>query len=221
MRTVLSQGEQSNQNMLPCYDEAGKQRVSEAGKGRVHTGHTTVHLTPISGPGLLLSMAPCCLSYKRATWGVMFQSLVLKQTTTHRFPPQVYITLPLSFIMEGEEGDSGYLFHLENFERRLQISRELSNSPINILTQAKVLFSPVTKPRAERSITLCCRGGGNEPSFGSRTKDSKRKQDSMLKALRGWDRQVLSLSAGGVHIAGERATRHTSNTLRAYLYLGV
>lgn len=43
--------------------------------------------------------------------------------------------------MNGEEkGDSEYLLHLKKFERYLQFSRELSNSPINILTRAKVLF---------------------------------------------------------------------------------
>lgn len=87
--------------------------------------------------------------------------------------------------MNGEEKKILGLFHLEKFERCLHISRELSKSPINILRHAKVLFTLVTKPRAERSITLYGRGEKNQPLFGLRPMDSKRKYDSMLKTLRG------------------------------------
>lgn len=52
--------------------------------------------------------------------------------------------IPHYLRMNGEEkGGSGYLFHLEKFERCLHIGGELSNSPINIHTRAKVLFFPL------------------------------------------------------------------------------
>lgn len=52
--------------------------------------------------------------------------------------------IPHYLRMNGEEkGGSGYLLHLEKFERCLHISGELSNSPINIHTRAKVLFFPL------------------------------------------------------------------------------
>lgn len=128
MRTVLSQGEQSNQNMLPCYDEAGKQRVSEAGKGQVHTGHTTVHLTPTSGPCLPLAMAPCCLTYQRATWGVMFWSLVLKHPRLHT--PVSSISLHFLAIIphyEGGEKETLDIFSI------LKILRDVFKSVENYL----------------------------------------------------------------------------------------
>lgn len=87
-------------------------------------------------------------------WGVM-----LKFSTPRVLPTPVpskdfYLYLiPHYLRMNGEEkGGSGYL--LENFERCLHISGELSNSPINIHTQAKVLFSPLLLDPALKGILL-------------------------------------------------------------------
>lgn len=146
--------------MLPCYDEAGKQRVSEAGKGQVHTGHTTVHPTSTSGHVCPSQWLPAA-HLPKSNPG----SDVLELSTQTASSPHTGFVHKFTFpchhpsLWRGRKGDSGYLFHLENSERCFQISRELSNSPINILTQAKVLFLPVTKPRAERSITLRWGGG--------------------------------------------------------------
>lgn len=48
--TVLSQGKQTNQNILPSYGEAGKQKASEAAKDQGRTAMTPLMST--SGPQL-------------------------------------------------------------------------------------------------------------------------------------------------------------------------
>lgn len=53
IETVLSQGKQTNQNILPSYGEAGKQKASEAGKDQGRTAGTPLMST--LGPQL----CPC------------------------------------------------------------------------------------------------------------------------------------------------------------------
>lgn len=48
-----------------------------------------------------------------------------------------------------------------------------------------------------------------------RSTDSTRKQDSMLRTLRGWDGQVVGVSGGGVHKVGQRGhLQYSPNLLR-------
>lgn len=82
------------------------------------------------------------------------------------------------------------------FWEMLQICRELPNSPINILTQAKVLSLPsVTKSKAEWCNTL---EGGILTFVWVKNREFNRKQHFIPKTLRGSNRQVLSISAGDV-----------------------
>lgn len=110
MRTVLFQGEQSNQTTIPCYDEAGKQRVSEAGKDQVHTGHTAFHLTPTLGQSGPLNGSLLPFLQKGN-----LESDVLEFSTQTASSPHtgslLKLTLPCHYpsLWRGRKGDSGDL----------------------------------------------------------------------------------------------------------------
>ena len=130
---VALKRQKTNKIFFPAVIKLGN-RVSEAGKGQGH-------LTPTSGPLTSLLVAPCYLFYKRAIWGVILQTLVPQgsphTSTLKTFP----LPRPNPSLSESERGgESGQLFQLEKCARCLQISGELSNSPVNILTRAKVLL---------------------------------------------------------------------------------